>query len=139
MRTSFMALALVAALAAPLAEACGICIEDRVAAVFDNGVVDRAVAAKRHVAFFSIDGALPATAESRRAILAALYASGAVKGSVRVSLESASASAVFNPARLPLDSFASAASRRLAAAGLALSPLRVVDASGVLQEPVAVR
>jgi hypothetical protein len=107
--------------------ACGICDEDRVAAVFDHASVRDAVAAKRQVAFFAIDGSLPATADARRAVTAALYAGGAVKGSARVSLESASTSAVFDPRKTSVESLQAAASAKLAPRRLSLSPLRVVD------------
>ena len=115
--------------------ACGICVEDRVAAVFDNAVVDQAIGAHRHVAFYGVEGSLPATKESRRALLEALYASGAAKGSARVSLESASVSAAFDPARTSVARLGDDAGRRLAGKGLALTPLRVIDAGGVLKEP----
>ena len=124
-----------AALAAQTALACGICVEDRVAAVFDNATVDAAVAKKRHLAFFGVEGALPATAESRKAIADALQASGGIKGTVRVSLESASASAVFDPAKTSLAALRAGAQVRLAPRGLTLTALRVIDGGGVLKEP----
>jgi hypothetical protein len=133
MRTREILLAL--ALASPAALACGICVEDRVAAVFDNAVVDQALGARRHVAFFGVEGSLPATRESRRALLDALYASGAAKGSARVSLESASISAAFDPSRTTLAGLRDGAARRLAPKGLTLTALRVIDEGGVLREP----
>ncbi len=127
--------ALVCACAAQATLACGICVEDRVAAVFDNAVVEQALGAHRHVAFFGVDGSLPATKESRRALIDALYASGASKGSVRLSLESASISAAFDPSRTTLARLQDRAAQRLAPKGLALTPLRVIDEGGVLKEP----
>ena len=129
------AAALALALAAPAALACGVCVEDRVAAVFDNAVVDSAMASHRHVAFFGVEGSLPATAASRRAILEALYAAGAARGTGRVSLESASASASYDPRATNLAKFQASAGKRLAAQGLTLTALRVIDAGGVLKEP----
>jgi len=123
------------ALAGGPALACGVCVEDRVAAVFDNTVVDQSIGARRHVAFFGVEGSLPATAESRRALLAALYASGAARGSARVSLESASVSAAFDPARTTLSRLREDAAKRLAPKGLGLTALRVIDEGGVLREP----
>ena len=134
MRTRLIAVAI--ALAFPMTSlACGICVEDRVAAVFDNATVDAAVAKKRHLAFFGIEGALPATAESRKAISDALQAGGGIKGTVRVSLESASVSTAFDPARITLASLRAGAERNLAARGLTLTALRVIDSGGVLREP----
>jgi len=131
MRTSAFLAAL--AFTAGSAYACGICVEDRVAAVFDNAVVDQAIGARRHVAFYGVEGSLPATKESRRALLDALYASGAAKGSARVSLESASVSAAFDPGRTTLTRLGNDAARRLAPNGLGLTPLRVIDEGGVLK------
>jgi hypothetical protein len=120
----------------PLAAlACGVCVEDRVAAVFDNATVDAAVAKKRHLAFFGVEGSLPATAESRKAIADALQASGGLKGTVRVSLESASASAAFDPGKTSLAALRDGAQVRLARRGLTLTALRVIDDGGVLKEP----
>jgi len=133
MRTSLAAVAFTCACQTALA--CGICVEDRVAAVFDNAVVEQALGARQHVAFYGIEGSLPATRESARALLGALYASGAAKGSARVSLESASASAAFDPARTSVARLREDAGRRLAAKGLALTPLRVIDEGRVLKEP----
>jgi hypothetical protein len=136
MRTSTRAIAAIAAcLAASTAIACGVCDEDRVAAVFDSATVDRAVAAHRHVAFFAIAGDLPATAQSRRAVLDALYASGGMPGTARVSLESSSASAAFDPAKTTLAAFQARTGQRLAQRGLTLSALRVVEGSGELRAP----
>ena len=129
------ALLLALAVASGTVFACGICVEDRVAAVFDNAVVDQAIGAQRHVAFYGVEGSLPATRESRRALLEALYASGAAKGSARVSLESASVSAAFDPSRTSVARLRDDAGRRLAGKGLALTPLRVIDEGGVLKEP----
>jgi hypothetical protein len=130
-----LAAAVLAALLPGAVLACGVCIEDRVAAVFDSASVNAAVAKKRHVAFFGIEGELPATAESRKAVLDALYAGGGVRGTGRVSLESASASAAFDPARTSLETLRADADKRLAARGLKLTAFRIVDGSGVLREP----
>ena len=115
--------------------ACGICVEDRVAAVFDNPTVDAALAKKRHLAFFGVEGSLPATPESRRAIVDAVQSGGGIRGTVRVSLESASVSAAFDPGKTSLASLRATAERKLADRGLTLTALRVIDSSRVLKEP----
>ena len=134
MRTKFAAL--VCACAAQASFACGICVEDRVAAVFDSAVVEQALGARRHVAFYGIEGSLPATKASARVLLDAVYASGAAKSSARVSLESASVSAAFDPSKTSVARLQEDAGRRLAGKGLALTALRVIDEGGVLKEPV---
>jgi hypothetical protein len=133
MRTSLAGIAFACACQTSLA--CGICVEDRVAAVFDNATVDASLAKKRHLAFFSVEGSLPATAESRKAILDALHAGGGIKGTARVSLESASASAAFDPAKTTLAGFEAGARKSLGPKGLTLTTLRIIDAGGVLKEP----
>ena len=133
MRTK--ALLAVIAFASGTAWACGICVEDRVAAVFDSAVVDQAMGTKRHVAFFGVEGSLPANAASKRALLEAVYASGATRGTARVSLESSSISAAYDPARTTLAQLRDGTAMRLAPKGLALTALRVIDEDGVLKEP----
>jgi hypothetical protein len=115
--------------------ACGFCIEDRVAAVYDQEVVDHAVAKRQQVAFFAIEGPLEANAASRRAVVAALEASGAIRGTARVAVENAACSAAFDPARVDLARLAAAVERKLNARGLTLTPLRVLDSQGQLREP----
>jgi hypothetical protein len=45
--------------AAPLAGACGYCVEDKMAAAYDHAVVSRALAQQHHIAFFHVDGSSP--------------------------------------------------------------------------------
>lgn len=124
-----------AALSAMTALACGYCIEDRVAAVYDQKVVDAAARGHRTVAFFSIEGDVRDDAASKRALGAALKAAGAADGSPRVALVNAACSMAYDPSRTSLDAIVAAANRPLAAHGLALAPLRVIDAGGKLREP----
>jgi hypothetical protein len=126
-----LALALAAALPAA---ACGICIEDRVAAVYDQPTVDRAVAQHRQVAFFSLNGSVEATPATRRAVIAALERGG-IRGTVHVSLESATASVAFDPKRATVASIAGAGERALAPQSLTLEALRVTGPDGKLREP----
>ena len=122
------------ATAAPLAMACGVCLEDRVAAVYDHEVVEAAVGKQRHVVFLAIEG--PAhDAASRRAIAAALEGGGALKGTARVALESASCSAAFDPSRTSMQALIARANKPLAARGVSLAALRVIDGGGKLKEP----
>jgi hypothetical protein len=133
MRNAACALALALATALP-AGACGVCIEDRVAAVYDQPTVDRAVARRLQVAFFSLYGSLEATPETRRAVIAALERPG-IRGTVHVSLESATASVVFDPKRATVASIAATGDRALASKALTLEALRVIGTDGKLREP----
>src|SRR4051812_9565527 len=128
------ALALAAAFAAIPAAACGLCVEDRVAAVYDQAVVDRAVAHGQHVAFFSVEGE-PATLADARGVIAKSLERAAIPGTARVSLESATAAIAFDPARTTPAAIAASAAGVLAPRGLALQPLRVTGEDGVLREP----
>jgi len=108
--------------------ACGYCIEDKIAAVYDHAVVTRATAQKHQVVFFAVEGQMPAGDASRHALEAiAESAAGVDKGSARVSIESASLSVAFNPARAPFAGMERSLSRKLAARGLSVAILRVMD------------
>lgn len=123
------------AISSGAALACGYCIEDRVAAVYDHDAVSGAISRHRHVAFFSIEGDFVQDEALRRALVAAVEKGGGVKGTARVALESAALSVAYDPARTTLESLTAVANRPLAVKGLALSPLRLIDASGEMREP----
>ena len=130
MRTRALALvaaSLAAAWSVPAA-ACGFCAEDRVAAVYDAATVERAVRGKRHVAFFEMESAAKI---ERRTLSAALEGAGAVRGSTRLSLPDRACSIVYDPRRTDLRRLVSAAG----GAGVALTPLRIIDEGGKLREP----
>ena len=48
--------------------ACGYCVEDKMAAVYDHATVTRALAQKHQVAYFHIDGELPPGPATKRAL-----------------------------------------------------------------------
>jgi hypothetical protein len=62
------ATALALLLASSQALACGVCVEDKIAAVYDHAAVQKSLAAKRTVVFFHIDGKLVVNERSKRAI-----------------------------------------------------------------------
>lgn len=110
------------------AAACGYCVEDKIATVYDHAIVTHALGRKHHVAFFAIDGTLAPGDDTRRAIEAiAESAHGVDKGSARVSVESASLSVAFDPQRTPLAAVHRALEQKLAAKKLSLLPVRVMD------------
>jgi hypothetical protein len=133
-RSQRAVLAMAFAIAAAPASACGICIEDRVAAVYDQPTVDRAVARHQEVVFFALNGALVASPETRRVVLRVLDREG-IAGSAHVSLESATASVAYDPARASLASLAAAGDRALASRSITFEALRVIRADGRLHEP----
>ena len=114
--------------AASPAFGCGHCIEDRVAAVYDHGVIDKALDLHHRIAFFAIEGPLPADGESRRVIAKALTsAKGVDAPSLRVSVDSASLSLSYDGKRISSDQIMDALNRKLAARGLGVSLLKVMD------------
>ena len=122
--------ALVAALLAATgpAFACGVCVEDKMAAVYDHAVIGKALGQKHSVAFFHIDGNLAAGAATRKSLEAAAVASPSVdKGSARVSVESASLAVAFDPRRTTVVALQRDLERRMAAMRFSLMLMQVVE------------
>ena len=110
------------------AQACGYCVEDKMAAVYDHAVVTRALGQQHHVAFFHVDGKLATGDAGKRALLQAVEsAPGADKGSARASMESASLAVAFDPKRTPVMALQRDIERKLAGKGLSLMLLQVMD------------
>ena len=81
--------------------ACGFCVEDKIAAVYDHALITQAMSRGHHVAFFAIDGTLDPHSTQKSVIeRAAAKATGVDTKSIRVSVESAALSASFDPARV---------------------------------------
>jgi hypothetical protein len=116
------------ALAAGAVDACGYCIEDREAAVYDHAVIEAALAHNRQVVFFAIEGEVQSGAAARRAVIAALESAGGEKRTARVSLPSASCSVAYDPAKVTLAQLKARANKALVSRGLTLAPLRMTTA-----------
>lgn len=120
--------AVVFAAGATSAIACGVCVEDKIAAAYDHAVVTRSIANRHAVVFYALDGPLAGGKAQLRALgQAAEAARGADPGSARVSLESASLSVAFDPRRVPFAAFEKSLERNLARSGVSLLLLRVMD------------
>ena len=117
---------LILAFAAGTAQACGYCVEDKIAAVYDHAVVSRAAAAKHQVVFMHVEGTA-----SRAALEQAASAAGADRGSVRVSADLLTVSFAFDPKR-GLGPIHSAMEKRLK--GVSLMPFQVMDRPGELKQ-----
>ena len=125
-------------LAATHAQACGVCVEDKMAAVYDHAVIGKALGQKHHVAFFHVDGPLMAGEATKRALeQAAGTSSAADKGSVRVSVESASLAVAFDPQRFPVATLQGDLERRLSAKKLSLMLMQVVERPSDVNPSVA--
>ena len=120
--------ALLALLVSSEALACGVCVEDKIAAVYDHGAVQQAVAAKRTVVFFAIDGKLVDDERTRRSIAAAARSTpGVDAASVRVSTALASIALAFDGRRTSLVKVQERLETRLASLGLTLLAMQVRD------------
>ena len=119
-------------LAATSAQACGYCIEDKIASVYDHAVVAEAMAQHHHVAFFGLDG--PLGAQDMRVVktrVESIY--GVDTGSVRLSTESAALSLAFNPKRISQAGLQKSMERKLNDKKVLVLPLRVMDAPATLK------
>ena len=114
--------------AAAAAQACGFCIEDKIASTYDHALVTLALAQKHHIAFFHIDGpVLPGEGTKRWLESAAASTAGVDKGSARVALDTLTISVAFDPRRSSLIAVQTALEKKLAARKLSLMPLRVIE------------
>ena len=112
----------------PAVLACGVCVEDKIAAVYDHAAVHQALAAKRTVVFFHIDGKLVADERTRRSIAGIARATpGVDAASVRVSCELASMALAFDGRRTNLVKVQESLEKRLSAQGLSLLAMQVRD------------
>jgi hypothetical protein len=101
-------------------------------AAYADTVMIKALEQGRHVAFFHIEGRLPAGAAAKLALeKLAGSAPGAEKGTVRVSMTSASLSIAFDPKITGVVELERDIERRLAARKLSLMLLQVLDREAV--------
>ncbi len=119
---------LAAALAAPTVTlACGVCIEDRVAATYDHAVVTRAAAEHRVMVFAAVDGRGPAKSLAASAQRAAGQVAGVDRASVRAAAEPAAAvSFALDPRAQTPEAALGAIAKLSTQKGMKLTLLRVV-------------
>ena len=115
MRAALLVLAFVSA----TAQACGYCVEDKIAAVYDHQVVTRARQTRHEVVFLHVDGTA-----TRQALERAAYAAGADRGTVRVSADLLTVSFAFDPRRNGLGRVHPDMEKRLK--GVSLMPFEVM-------------
>ena len=128
-------LALALLLIAARSWACGYCVEDKIASVYDHAVVSRAVQAGHRVAFYHLEGPVAQDAATKRALAAAAEsAPGVDRGSVRVAVDTFSLSFAYDPGRTSLAAAEKAIDRKLAGRRLALFPLREIEKAAELKE-----
>ena len=115
------ALALLAAV--PPAQACGVCIEDKVAATYDHAVVQRAAAKGKAMVFCEVNGGL----DARRIRNAAREVRGLDISSLRLSQQPAALSFALDTAQQSPQA-AVRAMQHAAPAGTRLSIVRLITA-----------
>jgi hypothetical protein len=114
-----------------LTHACGVCVEDKVAATYDHALVQRAAARGQVVVFCEIVGPV----DGARIRKAAQAVRGLDASSVRVSETPAAISFVVDPAKQSPQAAAGAIQRGLAK-GIEVKVLRLMDSKG-LREPAS--
>src|SRR4051812_16021339 len=103
------------------ANACGYCVEDKIAATYDHAVITKALAGGHQVVFFHVEGA--AKPAKLKQVTDAV--SGADRGSARVSPDGLTLAVAFDPRRITLPALQAAVEKKMA--GVSLLPLRVMD------------
>jgi len=107
--------------------ACGHCIEDKVAAVYDHAIVIKAVHEKHIVAFFGIEGLLVVNTASKQDIQKILGSiNGVDPNTSRISLETGSMSLAFNPIIVSYPTLLDTLDKKLKAKKLSVFPLEVL-------------
>ena len=122
--------ALLGTLATTGALACGHCVEDRIAAVYDHGLSQRVAASGHQLAYFAWDGPGQRSEAVRLKILALGEATAGVdKGSVRVAVDPAAIAVSFDPRRASAEAVGTALRKQLGSLQLSLIPLQTPRAS----------
>ena len=110
------------------AAACGYCVEDKIASTYDHAMITRALAQKHHVVFFHLEGTVPSSAASIRAIERTVRSTpGVDPGSARFAPETATLAVAFDPTRDSLVGLQGLLEKKLAAYRISLMPLRIME------------
>ncbi|HET8730008.1 MAG TPA: hypothetical protein VFM34_02730 [Moraxellaceae bacterium] len=114
--------------------ACGYCIEDKIAAVYDHAQVQTALAAGRFVAYVAVQTQGTDAEATRTALTRALAATPAVQaGSLRFDPEAAAAAFVFDPDVTALTTLLDTLNQSLTAQQIRLGLMRLIDAPGQMK------
>jgi len=107
--------------------ACGHCIEDKIAAVYDYSVVSKAVSEKHNVAYFGIDGPIVVNTANKQSLQTAISAlKGIDVNSLRISLEAGSLSLAFDPKAVSYATLLEGLEKKLKLKNLTIFPLDVI-------------
>ena len=96
--------------------ACGHCVEDRIAAVYDHALLQQTAARQQRIAYFALEGRFTRGDKERHQIRALVEATpGVNQGSTRVSLEPAALAIAFDPRRSSAESIETLLQKKLRA------------------------
>ena len=116
----------------PGALACGYCVEDKLAATYDYGVVTKAFQRGHSMVFLEAAGLERAEHGSAPALVATVEAvPGVDRGTVRISAAPPAVSFSFDSDRYAVAGAVSEINRRLAGRKIVLTVLRVIDSRQV--------
>lgn len=118
-------------IASGTALACGVCIEDKVAAVYDHGVVQQAAKDGRLVVFCELSGPFEASALAARTKRAAQALPGVDRDSVRTSNDLPAISFVIDPRQQTPNAVVAALRRELAGDSIVPKLIRVMPSAGL--------
>lgn len=108
--------------------ACGHCLEDKVAAVYDHIIITKAVREKHLVAFFGIEGPFIINAASKQEMQKIMSSiNGVDPNTSRVSLETGSISLAFNPTFVSYPMLLKALEMKLQRKKLSIFPIDVIS------------
>ncbi len=125
-RRAGVAVAVVICASARAAVACGVCIEDKVAATYDWNVERHAAAAGHQVVYVEVAGPVVAKEVARAATNAAPRVAGVQAASIRTSILPPALSFALDPGKSDARTAVSALQARMGVRGLELKVVRVV-------------
>ena len=115
--------------------ACGVCIEDRVAATYDYNIVMTAIAKHHLVVFGQIEGVVDMQAATAKIAATAPRVRGVDRSTVRTSVSPPAVSVALDPGVQAPAAALGAIQKRVRMQGVKLSILRVVSSESLQQAP----
>ena len=125
-RTVRIAVIALALAGAPASRACGVCVEDKIAATYDHAVLMRATAHGHVVVFAAVDGFTDADALAADARKSAKNVRGIDAGTVRAAVAPAALSFALDPGLQAPEAAMHAVERHARTPGFRLTLLKVV-------------
>ncbi len=107
--------------------ACGQCVQDKMAAVYDYEVIKTAVSQKHVVIFMGFQGSIVPDLESRLKILKLIMKINGIDGkSIKISMENASFSVAFDPERISYNTLLKVFSKNFLRLSLSVFPIDTI-------------